>query len=152
MSLTDFLNSLFYNVDENGNKKFNKMKTAVVIILIICLLSIVITLLNPYENLPIKPFEGSVNGTGLFNVTGNATPNSTVILSSPELNISGIEVHTNSNGTFFYTLKVPDNARNFTIDACYKDDPSVSNSTNQTKFQNRTLMNVTYKNGKYVGY
>ena len=48
-----------------------------------------ITLLNPFENLPIKPFEGSVNGTGLFNVTGNATPNSTVILSF-ELNISGI--------------------------------------------------------------
>ena len=42
------------NVDENGHKKFNKMKTAGVIILIICLLSIVITLLNPYENLPIK--------------------------------------------------------------------------------------------------
>ena len=26
----------------------------------------------------------------------------------------------------FYTLKVPNNAKNFTIDACYKDDPSVS--------------------------
>ena len=47
-------------------------------------------------------------------------------------------------------MKVPDNAKNFTIDAWYKDDPSVSNSTNQTKFKNRTLENVVYKNGKYV--
>jgi hypothetical protein len=151
MSLMDFLNSIFFDVDEKGTKKINKLRTAVFIIILVCLISIFITLLNPYENLPINPFEGSVNGTGIFNVTGNATPNSTVVLSSPELNISGIEVQTSSNGTFFYQMKVPDNAKNFTIDAWYKDDPSISNSTNQTKFHNRTLMNVHYQNGHYVG-
>lgn len=146
MSFTDF----FYDVDDEGNKKINKMKTAAFIIILVCVLSIIITLLNPYDNLPLNPFEASVNGTGVFNVTGNATPNSTVVLSSPELNISGVEVQTSSNGTFFYQMKVPDNAKNFTIDAWYKDNPSVSNSTNQTKFKNRTLENVVYKNGKYV--
>ena len=43
MSFTDF----FYDVDDEGNKKINKMKTAAFIIILVCVLSIIITLLNP---------------------------------------------------------------------------------------------------------